>query len=261
MDTLSTRPLRVQHLIIRSLVIGCVLCSILWSSSLLLLLRTDDASELNAVGFRIMSGDAFQLSSPATLSALVEKSEAQAVCVPLEVRAAVIIRLRLFEDAVNASNVRESDERKGALRASIRRALKCTPTDAFLWFLQYWTGVSEAGDVAAHFEELRMSYLLGPFEGWIAAHRNTFVLAIYEALPPDLMERALTEYTALVDAGFTGQAVQNLKGPGWNLRDLLLPRLKAARLESRLALDRALRAERIDVDIPDVERKEFRPWR
>src|ERR1700687_169817 len=177
MDTLTTSPLRASHLVIRSLVIGFVLCSILWSLSLLFLLRADNAAELNAVGFRVMSGEAFQPSKVGALSVLAEQSEEQAICVPLEVRAAVIIRLRLFEDAVNASKVREIDERKLALLASIKRALKCTPTDAFLWFLQYWTGVSQGGGVAAHLEELRMSYLLGPFEGWIAARRNAFVLA------------------------------------------------------------------------------------
>jgi hypothetical protein len=83
----------------------------------------------------------------------------------------------------------------------------------------------------------------------------------YEALPPDLMEYAVNEYAALVDAGFIAQAVQNLKRPGWNLRHVLLPRLNVARLEARLALNRALLAEGIDVDIPNVERKERRPWR
>jgi hypothetical protein len=260
MVTLSTRLLRVIYLTVPSLVVVCVLCSILWSASFLLLLRADDAADLNTVAFRIMSRETFRLSSISTLSALVERLEEQAVCVPPGVRAAVIIRLRLFEDAVNASRVQEIDERKRALRASIQRALKCTPTDSFLWFLQYWTGVSQAGSVTDHLEELRMSYLLGPFEGWIAVRRNAFVLAVHEALPADLVEYAVAEYAALVDAGFTAQAVQNLKGPGWDLRDLLLPRLKVARLESRVALNKALRGEGIYVDIPDVERGEFRPW-
>ena len=252
---------RTVGLVARLLVIGCVLGCVAWSSSLLWLLRNDNASESNAVAYRIMSGDAFQLAKGHVLSSLVDEYETKAVCIPLEARAAVTIRVRLFEDAVSNSKIQEIDEHRNALIASIKKGLRCTPTDGFLWFVRYWTEVSGGGGVDAHFEELRMSYLLAPLEAWIAARRNSFALAIYEVLPPDLMEYTVNEYVALVDAGFTARAVQNLTGPGWPVRDVLLSRLGAARLESRLALNRALLAEGIGVDIPGVDRTDRRPWR
>jgi hypothetical protein len=169
--------------------------------------------------------------------------------------------LRLYETAALAAlDARLAGERLGSLRAAIRQALSCVPTDGYLWFIQYWSAINQGAPLSDHLEELRMSYRLAPYEGWIAL-RSPYVLAIYDILPADLQERARREFVSIVRTGLVRDAVKILKGAGWRHRDALLVGLATVKLDYRLQLDRALRAEGLIVEIPGIEPREFRPWR
>jgi hypothetical protein len=137
-------------------------------------------------------------------------------------------------------------------------ALGCVPTEGFLWFIRYWSAINAGSPASEHFEELRMSYLLAPFEGWIAFRRSPYVLAIYDALPADLKLSALNEMVAIIASGFISEAVNILRGSAvW---DQLHPRLEKIRLDIRIELDKTLRARGLNVEIPGVAPREFRPW-
>lgn len=216
--------------------------------------------ELNDIANRIMSGDAFRLAPLSGFEKLLTAADDRAVCSPLEMRGAAIIRLRQFEDAVNASDTHLADQSLASLRSSIDRALGCVPTEGFLWFVRYWSAVHAGAAASDHIEELRMSYLLAPYEAWIALRRSPYTLAIYDTLPADLKEMALNELVAIVASGFIGEAVKSLQGSAWPIRTQFLPRLEKVRLDIRLRLDRGLRSQGLTVPIPGVEAKEFRPW-
>lgn len=230
------------------------------SWAVIFLANSDHSVKLNDVANHIMSGDGFQQQPLPTSDQFLATAESRVVCNPLEMRGAAIIRLRLFEDAMNASDTRLADQRLKSLRTSVDLALGCVPTEGFLWFVRYWAAVNAGGPAADHFEELRMSYLLSPFEGWIALRRNRYVLAIYETLPNDIKEMARSEFVAIVASAFVSDAVRILQGPGWTIRDQLLPRLEKVRLDIRLQLAKELRHQGLIVDIPGVEAREFRPW-
>jgi hypothetical protein len=225
-----------------------------------LLLNSDHAVELNNIANRIMSGDGFREKQLSQSIPLLETAEERAICNPLELRGAAIIRLRLFDDAMSASDTRLADQRLKLLRSSVDQALGCVPTEGFLWFIRYWSAVNAGSPATDHFEELRISYVLSPYEGWIALRRSPYALAIYETLPADIKEMALNELVAIIASGFIGDAVKIMKGPGWQIRDQLLPRLEKVSLDIRLQFDRALRAEGLPLKLPGVEVKEFRPW-
>lgn len=222
--------------------------------------NADDAVRLDNIANRIMSGDGFQ-QRPLTDSApLLASAESRALCNPREMRGAAIIRLRLFEEAINASDTQLADQRLNSLRTSVDLALGCVPTEGFLWFARYWAALHAGGVAADHFEELRMSYLLSPFEGWIALRRSSYALAIYDTLPADLKQMALNELVAIVASGLINDAARILQGPGWAIRDQWLPRLSKVRLDYRIQLDKALRARGLNADLPGIEAREFRPW-
>jgi len=222
--------------------------------------KSDNSIQLDNLANRIMSGDGFRQNPLLGSDQLLAAAENRALCNPLEMRGAAIVRLRLVEDAINASDTHLADQRLASLRASVDRALGCVPTEGFLWFIRYWSA-THAGDSASdHFQELRMSYIMAPFEGWVALRRSRYALAIYDDLPDDLKEMARNEFVAIVASGFVGDAVKILRGPGWPIRDQLLPHLDKVRLKIRLQLDKALRAQELIVDIPGVEAREFRPW-
>ncbi len=214
--------------------------------------------QLDNIASAVLSGTVFG-RNPIAETALAA-AENRATCNPREIRAAAIIRLRLYEMAVNSLDARLANERLSSLRSSVRKALSCVPTDGLLWFIEYWSAINQGGQVSEHLDELRMSYRLAPYEGWIAL-RSPYVLAIYDVLPADLQESARKELVAMVRTGLIRDAVKVLKGAGWRHHDVLLAGLATVRLDFRLQLDRALRGEGLIADIPGVEPREFRPWR
>lgn len=229
-----------------------------WSATVLS--SPDRSIQLEDIASRIMSGDGFQQQPIQASADFLTEAERSPFPNPREMRSAAIIRLRLFEDAVNASDTRLADQRLKSLRSSVDLALACVPTDGFLWFIRYWSAIHAGGSASDHFEELRLSYVLAPFEGGFALRRSPYTLAIYDTLPADIKEMARDEFVAIVASGFIRDGVRILQGPGWTIRDQLLPRLEKVRLDFRIQLDRRLRSEGLAAEIPSVEPREFRPW-
>jgi hypothetical protein len=174
--------------------------------------------------------------------------------------AAAIVRLRLFESATAHAERKLLSETMQSLREAVRSALTCSPTQPFPWFLQYWLEVSENGfsDIAVQY--LRMSYVLGPNEGWISAKRNGFSLAIYDQLPKDIAAQVVPEFVSLVRSGFYTEAVSNLSGPGWSKREVLVAALAPIPESRRYEFAKYLRSEGIYLDIPGLVPIDWRPW-
>lgn len=235
------------------------LCATAWSVTALLSLN--NASKLDAVATRILSGEAFDAATLVQFMPELDAAERREPCSPLELHSATIVRLRLYEEAVNASTVTAADERFRALRTSTEIALKCVPTDSFLWFIRYWTSVAQGGNSANQIENLAMSYRLGRNEAWIALRRNAYALTVHDILPTDIAAMARAEFASLVDSGFISVAAQNLRVAGWPIRDQLISELANVRPTHLLILDRLLRDEGIMLAIPRVPQREFRPWR
>lgn len=238
------------------IVIAIALLSASWAGNFLY--NQDQSVQLNSIANAVLSGAGFK-RNPVSEAALSNAEDRQ-ICSPREIRAATIIRLRLYELAIDTLDMRLADERLDDLRSSVDQALRCVPSDGLLWFIEYWGAVNHGGEVIDHLSELRMSYKLAPYEGWIAL-RSPYVLAIYDVLPSDLQESARKEFVSIVRTGLIRDAVRILRSAGWRNRDQLVAGLTVVRLDLRLQLDRALRSEGLTVQIPGVETPEFRPWR
>ncbi|MCP3472158.1 hypothetical protein NLM33_17735 [Bradyrhizobium sp. CCGUVB1N3] len=249
---------RLANVLLRSVLITAALASASWSIAYFA--NADQAIQLDDIANRIMSGDAFQQKPLASLAAVLDAADKRSLCNPREIRAVAIIRLRQYEEAVSAADLRLAEGQLKVLRTATDRALSCVPTEGFLWFIRYWIALSHGGSAAEHFHELRMSYALSPFEGWVAVRRSPYVLAIYETLPPDLKEQARQEFVAMVNSAFVEEATRILEGPGWLARKELLAGLSNVRLDLRMQFDKRLRTDGFNVEIPGVAPTEFRPW-
>jgi hypothetical protein len=182
------------------------------------------------------------------------------LCQASLLNAAAIVRLRLFESATANGERRLVSETMRSLRAAVDDALRCSPTQPYLWFLQYWLEVNENGFSNKAIDYLRMSYVLGPNEGWISAKRNGFSLAIFDQLPEDIAERVVPECVSLVRSGFYPQATANLAGPGWSKRETLVAALASIPEGRKDESSRHLRALGVYLDIPGLAPIERRPW-
>jgi hypothetical protein len=183
-------------------------------------------------------------------------------CRGTALRSAAIIRLRIVEEALAAGARDLFDTQLNALSTSIRHSLSCSPADAYLWLALYWVENARLGFQPAHLAYLRMSYRVGPNEGWVATRRNRLAFAIFEHLPSDLAENAFIEFTNLVASDFYSDAASILTGPAWRLRNLILPRLSNVDERHRRNFSDILHSRNIEVKVPGIEREAAasRPW-
>ena len=116
------------------------------------------------------------------------------------------------------------------------------------------------GAKADYLKYLRMSYQLGPNEGWIGLKRNRVTFAASDKVPFDMAEYAINEFVGLVEMGFYEQAAEIFTGPAWRVREQLLPRLKNIDERHRRAFADILYTKGYDVAVPGTERPGSRPW-
>ncbi|AMN43762.1 hypothetical protein [Rhodoplanes sp. Z2-YC6860] len=163
------------------------------------------------------------------------------------------IRLRLAEDALRAGDIGGID---AALESAVRMndaALAKNPSDPFLWLSRFWLTNTRSGFSNAHLSYLRMSYALGPHEGWIQERRSRFALASYRDLPADLAEAAVAEFVDMVRSDLLDKATEIAVGPGAPLRGILFPRLKDVSEEQRRRFAARIYKEGFDdVPIPGI---------
>jgi hypothetical protein len=214
---------------------------------------------IERVAAHVVNGDPFKSEVLATLMPQVEAAERAVRCRPAGLHSAAIIRTRIAEQAL--SDGADVDASLLSLSDSIHRSLACSPADPFLWFVLYWVETNRNGFQASYLGYLRLSYQLGPYESWIALKRNRYALAVFQRLPPDLAQMAITEFAKLLDTGFFyPETVAIFTGPGWPERARLLPGLKDVGERHRQAFAKALYKLGYDVDVPGIARPDPRPW-
>ena len=164
-----------------------------------------------------------------------------------------IIRLRKAENAIRTGDASQIDRNVTSLTRSIDAALLNAPSDPFLWLARFWLNNFANGLRPDHLRDLRMSYEIGPYEGWIVAKRNRLALAYYKVMPSDLAEMAISEFVGLVRWGFSGEAAEIAAGPARPLRSILFPRLKDLNIDQRRPFAQAIYGQDLDdVLVPGI---------
>jgi len=182
-------------------------------------------SSIEQMATRIIAGDTFKIETLTQQLPTIDSIKRSAYCHPAALRSAAIIRLRMVEVAASAKD-RAHDEDLKSLGDVIRSSLSCAPADPFLWLALYWVEVTENGSKPDYLNYLRLSYQLGPHEGWIVLKRNPLAFGAFQQLPPDLRENVIDEFVAMVrDSRFSDQAADILIGPAWPERELIMPHL------------------------------------
>jgi hypothetical protein len=215
---------------------------------------------LNEVARQILAGTSFKMDALVDLLPVAEATEQGWPCRPSAVRAAAILKLRIYEQTFAADDVGLIDQRAKELDDAIRSSLSCAPADAFLWQVMFTIESTRNGFRPEYLEYARMSYRLGAYEGWIALRRCPVLLAVFEQLPPDLAQGVLTDFAEIVSNGFYAEAVAIFAGPGRLQRDLLLRRLEPVPFRQRETFAKYLAAAGFNVSVPGVTLPERMPW-
>jgi len=228
---------------------GCYVMPIVWSQS--------GAAQI--AGY-IISGDPFQAKVLTSLTPRLDIIQSEKWDHPSAVRNSAVIRLRIFENEISDGDQKSIDIQLTKLRETVAKSLANAPADPFLWVVLFWLENTQNGYNTEHLKYLRMSYALGPEEGWVAVRRSRIALAIFPQLPPDIAEYAKSEFVRLVDSRMYYEAADILVGPGWVIRSTLLAGLKDATELNRKLFDNTVYRMGYDVSVPGVEQREKRPW-
>jgi len=214
---------------------------------------------IERIAGHVIAGDPFKTRQLTDLSPTLDMVEHEPLCGPDTLHSVAVLRLRLLEIAMDEGEG-SIDAQMQTVRDSVRRSLACSPADPFLWTVLYWVETAQNGFRPEYLAYLRLSYLLGPNEGWVALKRNRLALAIFGQLPPDLAEMTVAEFASLLNSGFDSETAEILEGPGWKVRDRLLSGLKDVRESHRQIFAKILYRNGYNVSVPGVKLSDPRPW-
>jgi hypothetical protein len=215
----------------------------------------EQQSSIERIAHHIILGEPFNAALLRRQIPAIEGVENATWCRQPALRSAAIIRLRMVEAAPPTS------EDLRSLENTIRSSLSCLPADPFLWLVLFWVESAQNGVNPEYLNSLRMSYQLGPNEGWIIFKRNPVAFGNFARLPSDIATDAIDEFLALIKSELYEQAAEILSGPAWPVRDTILPRLAALPQENRKDFARFVSAKGLDVAIPGVAPPRSHPWR
>jgi hypothetical protein len=181
---------------------------------------------LERIANQITAGERFTTEAFDRQIPALESIEKSAFCRPIAMRSAAIFRIRAMEVASAEPGQQRVDKLVNLMADSIRRSLSCSPADPFLWLVLYWATNTQKGFQSDNLKYLRMSYQLGPNEGWIGIKRNRLALAGHGPLSPDLTKAALDEFVGLVQSEFFQQTSEIFVALDEKTKTLVLERLK-----------------------------------
>lgn len=215
-------------------------------------------ARLEHLGHKIINGEQFkpEILREALSNADFEKTWPR----PELLTRAAIVRFGLAEQTSISDNDNSHGDIRDELDSTVRRSLSVAPSDAFLWLALFVSERMKEDGNEEDLNYLRMSYHLGPHEGWVAVRRNGIAISHFQELPPDLADAAVTEFRDLVVSGYFNTAAKILVGPGWPIHETLLHRILDVPIEARRRLALAASGLGHDIEVPGVERPEPRPW-
>jgi hypothetical protein len=249
---------RIFYVLARLFAVVLGLAAVTWGATLFPTFWSELSIERTAdtVVYRV----AFKPGSLDPLLKALDHIETASYGRPEALRSATIIRLRLAEEALASAKRDAIDAQLSALQDSVRESLTYAPSDSFLWMILAWQDGVRNGFRPEQLAYLRLSYRLGPYEGWIATRRNRVALSMFERLPPDLADAAVNEFASMVQSQFYADTISILTGPGWPIRNRLLAGLKDVDVRQREEIAKELYSAGYDVTVPGVVRRDQQPW-
>ena len=210
-------------------------------------------ASMEYVARHIIRGESYKIEALKQLIPVMEAAENAAICRPAALWSAAIVRLRMFEES------EKSSQQIKLLDHSMRLSLSCSPAEPFLWLALYSAESAQNGFKPEYLKYLRMSYQLGPNEGWIILKRNSIALRDFDWLPADLAADAINEFVALLNNELYSQAVDIFSGAAWWVQQAIVPHLADLPQRIRESFARAIYEKGLDIIIPGVSPPSSKP--
>ena len=243
------------HVLPRIFVFLLGLGAVAWGGVVLPLVRQQ--TPVNRVASELLKGRDFKLQT-LTAEAQTASAEQSPVCSPTELRSAVVLGRAILSDAVGSDHASVEPDYL-SLVSSARRAVSCSPGDPFAWLTLFGLDAAKNGLTPENERFLRLSYALGPNEGWIAYWRVQLALAQFKRLPTDLSNDVVDDFVKLVDTQVLYRETAEIfaKAPPEAQRQIG-DHLKNSETNPRQIFARVLYDK--GLEIPGITRPPARPW-
>jgi hypothetical protein len=218
-------------------------------------------ASLDRVATEILQGQTFRARLLADQAQQTEPQEHSSFCNPAVLRDAVAIRLAIYDDAIASKSKTRTDATYIPLYDATRTVLSCEPADSFAWLTLFWLDLTKHGLTPENSAFLRLSYMVGPNEGWIALRRSRLAIALFPRLPADLANDAADEFVKLVDtAALYPETAAIFAHATPAVQGRLAAALKSAKPVQRQIFAETLSELGLQVRIPGVPNTPPRPW-
>lgn len=232
--------------------------AIVWGVAVFPLFRQQ--APLNGVAEELLRGHAFKSPTLSYEAAQIGAMERSSFCSPTALHSAVVIRVAILQEAIAAADHASINSAYTPLFNLARTALACSPTDSYVWLTLFWLDAGKNGLTPRNTDYLRLSYALGPNEGWIGFWRVQLALAMFKKLPKGLSDEAIDEFVKLVDTQFLYREAATIfaRAPP-DAQSRIAERLKTADPLPRQTFAKMLYDEGFNVTVPGVQQP-TRPW-
>lgn len=240
--------------------LGCLALAIGAAGWAFAVFRTiPDFGAINEIGNRIGGGEGYR---PEVVRSWAEKIEPTiaGTCDGRVLTSALMIVAKAAEIEIASAQIDAIDRRLDAVRRTALRVISCAPVHSFAWLALYWVESVRSGFDPKLLGYLEQSYKTGPREIWVSLRRNPMAMAVFEALPPALQERAIDEFIALVQAVQLDGASTIFVRLDDGLRQRIVPRLAEVPYNIRNGFSRKLSRLGLDIALPGVAAVPERPW-
>lgn len=249
----------LSTVVLRIFISGFGIAAIVWAAIVLPKLWTEAAAYQAAS--RIIAGDVYSQESLAALAASLA-TDGKSWTHPAALGPASIIELRQTEEAIARGEQGDSKSRLIKLDRKTFDSLRSSPYGSYQWLVLYWTESRLNGFNPHYLQYLKMSYDVGPLEGWVAIKRSRIALGLFAALTDDLKEAALSEFVGLVRSQFHADAADIFGNLPPLVRARLIARLDQLKDAERQAFVKILYDKGLwDAPVPGVNLIPSRPWR
>lgn len=257
----KSRGVRIAPVYIsaRILVVLLGLGAVAWGCSVLPLFRQQ--APLNRVATELLGGRAFKLQTLSDQAQQAAPNMRSSFCSPTELHNWVVVRAAILEKAIATGREALVKSAYTALFKLARTAASCSPANSYVWLTLFRLDAGKNGLTPQNANYLRLSYAVGPNEGWIAFWRVQFALALFDRLPNDLADAAIGDFVKLVDTQELYQQTAEIFSratPAAQRR--IIDHLETADATARQMFARALYDKGLDVKIPDTIIPGLRPW-
>ena len=238
------------------------LAAVAWGG--LTLPRFWQQAPLRSVASKLLAGHTFKMQWLLDEARQTEATGGYpSFCNPTALHDLVLLRLAIYNESLACKQPGAGRSRPTARYMHlIPKGAFLRAADPFAWLTLFWLDAGKQGLKPDNVNYLRLSYVLGPNEAWIAQWRNRLAFARFERLPTDLSDDAIDEFIKLLDTGqLYWQTAAIFASAPAAAQSRIVEHLNTANAISREAFARVLHDKGLDVIIPGVERPEPRPWR